>query len=239
MKRAKIGALFLVSLLALAGVGVGYASWTDTLWIDGFYSTGSVGWKITDNSATYVWKVYDCDGCDGPDHEILVDYNSKSWTEAVNYVKTLYYPCCKIQYAAAAETAIVDDHTGKIMIDNLFPDLEFIADFTIEYFGTIPGKIYDITTSGYLNWLDPYANWYLTVTTTRKPYPGAPANEWITTTTTYNLEQLYGVQLHKGDEIHLELKINFPEEPLEFMGIERHDFDVYIDIMQWNNFPNP
>ncbi len=42
MKTAKIGALFLVSVLALAGVTAGYALWSENLYIDGTVSTGDV-----------------------------------------------------------------------------------------------------------------------------------------------------------------------------------------------------
>ena len=42
MKTAKLGALFLISVLALAGIGVGYATWADTVDIDGRIETGRV-----------------------------------------------------------------------------------------------------------------------------------------------------------------------------------------------------
>ena len=45
MKSAKLGAMFLISVLALAGIGMGYAAWTDTITIDGTINTGNVDGK--------------------------------------------------------------------------------------------------------------------------------------------------------------------------------------------------
>ena len=48
MKTAKIGVLFLVSIMALAGTSAGYALWFDDLTIDGTINTGTfnVDWSI-------------------------------------------------------------------------------------------------------------------------------------------------------------------------------------------------
>ncbi|MCK4723675.1 MAG: hypothetical protein KAT75_10240 [Dehalococcoidia bacterium] len=45
-KFVKIGLLFLVLALTLAGIGVGYAMWDKTLYIDGTVSTGEVNMEI-------------------------------------------------------------------------------------------------------------------------------------------------------------------------------------------------
>ena len=42
MKTAKIGAIFLMSVIALAGVTAGYAMWYETLYIEGTIVTGEV-----------------------------------------------------------------------------------------------------------------------------------------------------------------------------------------------------
>jgi len=48
MKTAKIGAIFLISILALAGASAGYAMWSEDLTINGTVNTGSVDveWSI-------------------------------------------------------------------------------------------------------------------------------------------------------------------------------------------------
>lgn len=47
MKTAKLGALFLVSVLALAGIGVSYAQWTDSVTINATATTGDLEYRIT------------------------------------------------------------------------------------------------------------------------------------------------------------------------------------------------
>ena len=42
MKTAKLGAMFLVSLMALAGIGASYSAWADTLTMNGTVNTGTV-----------------------------------------------------------------------------------------------------------------------------------------------------------------------------------------------------
>ena len=56
MKTAKIGAIFLVSVMALAGVTAGYAWWTDHLYIRGTVTTDNFGaeWDLIDFPCTYI-----------------------------------------------------------------------------------------------------------------------------------------------------------------------------------------
>ncbi|MCX6672134.1 MAG: hypothetical protein NTX92_09470 [Euryarchaeota archaeon] len=48
MKTAKLGALFMVSLMAIAGVGASYAVWSDQVAINATATTGNLEWRITD-----------------------------------------------------------------------------------------------------------------------------------------------------------------------------------------------
>ena len=63
MRQAKIGAIFLMSVITLAGVGAGYAAWTDTVFINGYITTGSVDLNIVGYSGTWVWKDLATDEC--------------------------------------------------------------------------------------------------------------------------------------------------------------------------------
>ena len=47
MKTAKLGAVFLVAVLALAGIGVGYATFYDPIYITGTADTGDLEYRIT------------------------------------------------------------------------------------------------------------------------------------------------------------------------------------------------
>lgn len=44
-KTGKLATLFIVSIMALAGASVGYAMWSETLYIDGWVQTGEVDWE--------------------------------------------------------------------------------------------------------------------------------------------------------------------------------------------------
>jgi len=43
---AKIGFLFLALVIALGGLGVGFAAWTDTLFVQGEVNTGKIDWRV-------------------------------------------------------------------------------------------------------------------------------------------------------------------------------------------------
>ena len=52
MKTAKLGALFMVSLMAIAGVGASYAVWSDQVAITATATTGYLEYRITDFSVS-------------------------------------------------------------------------------------------------------------------------------------------------------------------------------------------
>ena len=45
-KINKMAAIFIASIFALSGLGVAYAAWTDTIYIDGTVTTGSLCWDF-------------------------------------------------------------------------------------------------------------------------------------------------------------------------------------------------
>ena len=56
-KKGKIGTIFLVSILALAGVGISYAGFTDYIFVYGTVDTATVDIELTDwYSGTFVWN---------------------------------------------------------------------------------------------------------------------------------------------------------------------------------------
>ena len=72
MKRNKIGTLFLVTVLSLAGLGVAYAGFTDSISIFGTVNTATVELDIEAYSGTDVYKVWNIDDDNAPDDEIYV-----------------------------------------------------------------------------------------------------------------------------------------------------------------------
>ena len=61
MKSQKIGALFIISILALTGIGISYAGLTDSFYIFGTAKTAVVEFMDITYSGTNVWKMYDQD----------------------------------------------------------------------------------------------------------------------------------------------------------------------------------
>ena len=57
----KIGILALALVMAIGALGVGYAAWTDTIYINGTVNTGSVDLNVTELSSTEIWKDLETD----------------------------------------------------------------------------------------------------------------------------------------------------------------------------------
>ena len=60
MKQNKIGTIFIVTALALAGIGVSYAGLTDVIIVSGTVDTATVDLIVDWYSGTIVWKIWDC-----------------------------------------------------------------------------------------------------------------------------------------------------------------------------------
>ena len=52
----KIGLLFLALVIALGGLGVGFAAWTDTITLQGTVNTAAVNWEITGSAWGVEWQ---------------------------------------------------------------------------------------------------------------------------------------------------------------------------------------
>jgi hypothetical protein len=88
MKTAKLGALFLVSIMALAGTGAAYACWWDYLYIEGTVYTGEINIE---------WSLHPEDTWDT--EELEPGKDQYSWIEGEIIGDILYvylyngYPC--------------------------------------------------------------------------------------------------------------------------------------------------
>lgn len=137
MRKNRIGAMFIVSVLALAGIGISYAGWTDTITIGGTVETGDVDLNVEYYSGTWVYKM--------PEHgleRIHAVYTADQLPD-----NTHTPPADKLMLVASAwaEPTTVDgevvDDSVTITFDNLFPCQDFEADFIAHYVGSIPARI--------------------------------------------------------------------------------------------------
>jgi len=166
MKTAKIGALFLVSVLALAGASAGYAMWSDELYIDGTVNTGTIGaeWSIK--------RCYDDEAENKQYSEITADIVE----DTMYIIITNAYPC--ITYSVDFDvhctgTILIHLYWDQIILPANFPGTITFPDLTgtqihpgMEALGTITihldntagqGAMYTFTTSiVYHQYNEPY-----------------------------------------------------------------------------------
>jgi hypothetical protein len=117
----KIGLLILALVLALGTVGVGYAMWSDTVYIDGTVSTGCVDIEITSVSGTWVYKNIDTGAIVYSATEITdLDLDDLVGDETPN----------ELMLVAKAVAEEVDNYAEEdeeifITLDNIFPTIDW------------------------------------------------------------------------------------------------------------------
>ena len=218
MKTAKLGAMFLISIMALTGIGVGYAAWTDTIYIQGTVNTGTVSWHFSDYSGMWAYK--DPDGYE--QYGELEIHTGAAHGNVVGAWDTGHHHLL-VARSFAAQGA--DDHHAVVTFDNIFPLVTpacgFCADLTITYTGTVPGKINRLDITNNLGAIDAFTTITITVRNVAGEiiYQGVP--------------QL-GLQLHNGYTIHIDMCINPPETQAS-QGLSG-SFSLTAGIIQWNEF---
>ncbi len=213
----KVGIMFLALVFVLGGIGGAFAAWTDSISIEGTVETGSVGLSVEDYSGTAAWKVSD------EENEItttgLIKENEE-WVFEVPDNRIIDEPIgTALARAGGAEEADV-----VFEFDNLFPCVDWCANFVIHNSGSIPVKLFaDIDTND--EWLkDLWDRGYVTVSAT-----------WIASDDPEKVDQAVDitapVQVHPCEQIMVVLCIYIPQE-LE-MDLEG-SFSAWIGAIQWN-----
>jgi len=119
----KIGLLSLALVLALGTLGIGYAAWTDTVYIEGDVTTGSVAWEFWDfpgqadqgNDPNLFWDLEE------PELTITQDKDVGNTTVA---------------YEVGAHP-----HVLNVIINNAYPYYYNHISYYVHYYGSIPGRI--------------------------------------------------------------------------------------------------
>ncbi|NQT31568.1 MAG: hypothetical protein HQ588_04465 [Deltaproteobacteria bacterium] len=236
----RIGVLALALVIALGSLGVAYAAWTDSVYIEGTVYTGTLDIDIVGVSSTFVYKVPGADDTGfGP--ETVVHYV---------YGKTDPYPPSVgtlIASAVTDDTSTVsgDVDSATMTFSGLFPGIDFWADVELMYLGTIPAKISvaeialeDRPTGGILDQL-----WELGLngdpTKGIDPHTyGAwidgdvkPSGSAVWDPVDYPL----GLQLHQFDMVHIALHVRLPQEE-QYQNISNLGFSGIITVIQWNEY---
>jgi len=123
--KNKIGIVFAASIIALAGIGVSFAGFTDTLTAFGTVTTATVSHEIIGYSGTWVYKDLTTDALvvsdvliTPPDQNLLL-----------------------VASATAGPGTPGTDYDVNLVWDNIFPCTDFCCDFSFRYTGSIPAKI--------------------------------------------------------------------------------------------------
>jgi len=209
----KIGLLALTLIIALGALGVGYAAWTDTINITGTVHTGTLNIDVTGYSGTWVYKVPG----DVANHEFWM-YRGDAAVPFQPPAGNPTNPPFEVAHAVAlpgGEDAITVEFV------NLFPDVDFQADATLTYTGSIPCKINAITWDfGQNAWIGDLI---------------AKGRIYATAQNAAGDTVLAGYQMHNGDTVHLVLHINLPED--NALMNQSGSFTAKVTVVQWNEYP--
>jgi len=205
----------LTLVIALGALGIGYAAWTDEINITGTVETGSVNIDVTGYSGTWVYKVVD-----NP------KYPDEIWIHRGDAAVPFDPPAGSFEVAHSVALPDGDDAI-KVEFVNIFPDIDFEADVTLTYTGSIPAMV-DVKLTGLtgdFELLEPYITLEFEVISGIKTVNGIG-------------NTLFGpVQLHQGDSVHCIMTLNIPEDSA-LMNLSG-TFTAKITAIQWNEYPFP
>jgi predicted ribosomally synthesized peptide with SipW-like signal peptide len=163
MRRVMLLSLALV--VALGGLGIGYAAWTDTVAFSGTVTTGEVDIDLTgEYSGTYVYKDLEPDS---PTYEERIIVRTE--TDAAGVVTyTVIEPAGigviasipplweLIASAQASGPGVgTDDDAVTVIFEDLYPCIDFIADFKVHVYGTVPVKLALLPLEGEVGYYTP------------------------------------------------------------------------------------
>jgi len=197
----KIALISLALVLALGALGVGYAAWTDTIFIGGTVQTGSLDLVVEDVSGTDLYKLED-----GSLYRV-------HWYDG--YRPDPPAGSVLIAHAIAEKTG---DDEVTVTFDNLFPCIDFVADFEYHCAGSVPVHVkYTQVIKGIPE------SW---VTVTRGGWPaGIEAS--------FPIED--GYQLHHCDMDAIYILIHVPQEDTA-MNVTG-TIAITLEAIQFNEYP--
>jgi len=258
MNQKKIGSIFIITTLALASIGISYAGFTDEIHIFGTVNTGTVDLEIIDwYSGTWVfktWNINDMWTIPNFQYTTLDVYNEilifsgwsnnaptedqvKAWANLNGGNAEL------VSFSEAKPGTTHEDVTYDVDFeyDNLFPCIDFTADFILHYIGSIPAKI-DVaeifSENGWLQELwamykaDSNAGFGAYVEAYRCQ-PLISNEEIIDWAIDYNDPVDIGYQLHYCNYVYVKLVIHLPQDN-NYQGLSGI-FTGKVGVIQWND----
>ena len=242
----KIGFLVLAIVLAIGSLGIGYAAWTDTLYINGTVNTGEVNIDAEYFSGTTVYKEI----ATGVTFEYMWVEDASGALMWENMTEPSGAAFFEVASAGSAPGA-TEDHVDMTFTD-LYPydrggDMPdgLMADFIIHNSGTVPVMVEaDIfSESEYLAWL--WDNGYVTVVAYRVTIVDDP--QVIDDFSLTFGDPICGpIQMEPCNYAKVMLYIDLPQWDDEFgdsgytqdsfMGLTNQTFTGTIYAIQWNEY---
>ena len=229
MIKNKIGSIFLISILALAGIGISYAGFTDSISIYGTVSTATVELEIEEYSGTWVWKVWAIEeGAQVPPGEVYIFRGFIDDKPTIDEVRAMF-PDCEVELEASAYAQDGSNHGGKeydidMVWEDIFPCIDFTADVVLAYTGTIPSK---------MSW--PIIEWhqgrsiffdYVELKAFKYTISGDDLIKGDEITS-------WPYQVHNGYYVGFEVTIHIPQ--LNSLQNQHGEFSFNINVIQWND----
>ena len=138
----KITVIFIISLFALSSIGIAYAAWTDTIFIDVNVNTGELKWEFWTDPW---WQ--DSSAPNGnyldPPHDYNVDPNYGFFDEDGNWVQPFRVDK-NVGWGTAEVLDEIHDHLVRIDLHNVYPGYWNHLFFSVHCYGSIPMKINDV-----------------------------------------------------------------------------------------------
>ena len=260
MKGNKVGTMFFISILVLAGIGISYAGFTDSIAIYGSVNTATVdielvGWysgtwvyKIWGFTVTPIPPIFDYDVYDLANEILIIRgyaghvatiADVSDWAAANGGNAQL------VSFSEAKEGTTHDEtpYDVDFIYDNLFPCIDFSADFIFHYAGSIPAKIDTAIIHSENPWLqelwamyqdDPAAGFGAYVEAYRcYPWIDEETGEITGWYIDYEDPVDVGYQLHYCYYVYVKLVIHIPQDN-DYQGL-KGIFTAKIGVIQWND----
>jgi len=219
----KVGLLALALVMAVGGLGIGYAAWIDTITIDGTVKTGTVDVVVEYLSYVEVWKDLTTEGA-VPVYFATDTAGTIVWQEG-----TVPDPGVLVASTAAKLTS---DDTVAVSFSNLYPCDWFIVDIKAHCVGTVPVKINDILleSTGEADWVaDLIVSGDIGYTICRYT-PDAAGGMGV-----IGEAVGLGAQLEECDWIIIVIYVHIPQEDI-YMAVNG-GMTMTVDFVQWNEYP--
>jgi hypothetical protein len=230
VRAKKLGTLFIAALISLAGIGITYAGWIDTITVTGTVQTGTVQFEVTEYSGTWVWKHIQTHGIEthtGTVADNDINQDGIQNDDPDGYYNNEEYELIAFSYAY---DQVTDEEVGFQFV-NIFPCIDFKADFKFKI-GTIPifltgtglewtdQKIDDIQQQ----WIKGIPEVCVAPTVTELIYDESGNQIWPSNDL---------VQLHPNEEYLWKLTIHIPQHNAYMNAYAQGSCS--FDIIQWSD----